>query len=195
MQAVGDSLFYSGEDSVFRLFKQPIVWTKENQVTGDTIYLYTQNKKPKRMYVFENAMAINKVDSAGNYYNQVKGRTINGYFKEGSIEFMRAKGNSESVYYAQDEGNKFIGVNKATADIIDMYFDEKKPQRVVFRSNLAGTSYPMRQVNHEELKLRGFKWLEVLRPKSQYDLFTEPPPAIKEETNDKEKESEEGQQQ
>jgi lipopolysaccharide export system protein LptA len=187
MQAVGDSLFYSAKDSVFRLFKQPIVWTKENQVTGDTIYLYTQNKKPKRMYVFENAMAISKVDSSGNFYNQVKGRTINGYFNGGNIEFMRAKGNSESVYYAQDEGNKFIGVNKATADIIDMYFDEKKPQRVVFRSNLVGTSYPMRQVNHEELKLRGFKWLEQLRPKSQYDLFTEAP-VIKEETNDKEKE-------
>lgn len=195
MQAVGDSLFYSGEDSVFRLFKQPIVWTRENQVSGDTIYLYTQNKKPKRMYVFENAMSIGKVDSAGNYYNQVKGRTINGYFKDGSIEFMRAKGNSESVYYAQDENNKFIGVNKATADIIDMYFEEKKPQRVVFRSNLTGTSFPMRQVNHEELKLRGFKWLDALRPKSQYDLFTEPPPAIKEETNDKEKESGEEQKQ
>lgn len=195
MQAVGDSLFYSAEDSVFRLFKQPIVWTRENQVTGDTIYLYTQNKKPKRMYVFENAISIGKVDSSGNYYNQVKGRTINGYFKDGSIEFMRAKGNAESVYYAQDEGNKFIGVNKATADIIDMYFEERKPQRVVFRSNLNGTSYPMRQVNHEELKLRGFKWLDALRPKSQYDLFTEPPPPIKEETNEKEKESEQEQQQ
>lgn len=174
LQAVGDSLFYSSEDSVFRLFDNPVVWTRDNQVTGDTIYLFTENKKPKRMYVFENAMAISKVDSTGNFFNQVKGRTINGYFKEGNIEFMRAKGNAESVYYAQDETNKFIGVNKATADIIDMYFDEKKPQRVVFRNNLVGTSYPMRQVNHEELKLRGFKWLDQLRPKSEYELFTEP---------------------
>src|SRR6266511_4258606 len=51
LQAVGDSLFYSGEDSVFRLFKEPIVWSRDSQITGDTIYLYTQNKKPKRMYV------------------------------------------------------------------------------------------------------------------------------------------------
>jgi lipopolysaccharide export system protein LptA len=179
LQAVGDSLFYSAEDSVFRLFDQPVVWTRESQVNGDTIYLYTQNKKPKRMYVFENALTINKVGSM--YYNQVKGRTMNAYFENGNIVYSRTKGNAESIYYAQDDENKFIGVNKATADIIDMYFQDRKPQRVVFRSNLVGTSYPMRQVNHEELRLRGFKWLEDIRPKSENDLFTEPGENIKKE--------------
>ncbi len=169
LQAISDSLFYSSEDSVFRLFKQPIVWAQENQITGDTIYLYTQNKKPKRMYVFENALAIQKVGS--NYYNQVKGRTINGYFNNGEIDYLHAKGNAESIYYGQDDYKKFVGVNKATSDIIDMYFDDRKPQRVVFRSNLTGTTYPMRQVNHDELKLRGFKWQDGLRPKTQYELF------------------------
>jgi lipopolysaccharide export system protein LptA len=166
LQAVGDSLFYSAEDSVFRLFKQPILWAKESQITGDTIYLYSKNKKPARMYVFENALALNKTDSL--YYNQLKGRTINGYFKNGEIDYMHAKGNAESVYYGQDERNKFISVNKAKADIIDMYFDNKKPRKVVLRSSVEGTAYPMRQVNHEDLRLRGFKWLDALRPKSKY---------------------------
>lgn len=40
LQAGGDSLFYSLEDSVFRLFKSPVVWANNNQITGDTIYLY-----------------------------------------------------------------------------------------------------------------------------------------------------------
>ena len=180
LQAMGDSLFYSAQDSVFRLFDQPVVWTRESQVTGDTIYLYTENKKPKRMYVFENALTINKVGSL--YYNQVKGRTTNAYFENGNIVYSRTKGNAESIYYAQDEENKFIGVNRATADIIDMYFENRKPQRVVFRSNLVGTSYPMRQVNHEELRLRGFQWLEDIRPKSENDLLTEPPQHTQKET-------------
>lgn len=169
LQAMGDSLFYSAKDSIFRLFKKPVVWAKENQVTGDTIYLYTQNKKPSRLYVFENALAINKVGS--NYYNQIKGRTLNGYFTDGNIDRMRVKGNSESVYYAQDDYNKFVGVNKSTADIIDMYFNDRKPQRVVFRSSLSGTSYPMRKVDHTAIRLRGFTWLDDLRPKTKYDLF------------------------
>jgi lipopolysaccharide export system protein LptA len=170
LQAVGDSLFYSLKDSVFRLFKKPIVWAQENQISGDTIYLYIQNKKPERLYVFENSMAINKVDSA-EYFNQLRGTTINALFTDGKISSMRAKGNAENVYYATDEDKSFIGVNKSTADIIDVFFEDSKPQKVVFLRNLDGTTYPMRSTNHDELKIRGFKWQDALRPKSKYELL------------------------
>jgi lipopolysaccharide export system protein LptA len=170
LQATGDSLFYSLQDSVFRLFKSPVVWAKENQITGDTIYLYIKNKKPERLYVFENAMAISRVDST-QYYNQVKGRTINALFEDGKISFLKAKGNSENVYYAQDEQKGFIGVNKSNADIIEVKFDESKPKSVTFRSNLDGTTYPMRKTNHAELKLRNFRWLDAIRPKSKFDIL------------------------
>ena len=56
VQAVSDSMFYSFKDSVFRLYKDPVVWSKENQVTGDTILLFTKNKKADRFKVFENSL-------------------------------------------------------------------------------------------------------------------------------------------
>ena len=171
LQAGGDSLFYSLEDSVFRLFKSPVVWANNNQITGDTIYLYLRKKKPERLYVFENALAINRVDSA-DYYNQLKGRTINALFTDGQITSMRAKGNAENIYYAQDDYKKFVGVNKSSADVIDIFFDDNKPKRVIFLRNLDGTTYPMRQVNHDELKLRGFKWIIDKRPKSKFDILS-----------------------
>jgi lipopolysaccharide export system protein LptA len=169
MQAVGDSLFYSFEDSAFRLFKNPVVWAQGNQVMGDTIYVYTLNKKPKRFYVFENALAISK--AANSLYNQVKGTTINGYFVDGNIDYLRAKGNAESVYYAADDKGAFIGANRATSDVIDMYFKERKPNKIVSRNNLKGTLTPIRQVAPEQMKLRGFKWLEEKRPKSKFELL------------------------
>lgn len=171
LQAVGDSLFYSLKDSVFRLFKNPIVWSQENQITGDTIYLFIKEKKPEKLLVFENAMAINKVDSS-SYYNQLKGTSINALFFEGKINSMRAKGNAENIYYAIDETKKFIGVNKSNSNIIDVFFKEGKPHRVVFLRNLIGTTYPMRQVNHEELKLRGFKIQNEKRPKTKFDILS-----------------------
>jgi lipopolysaccharide export system protein LptA len=174
LQAVCDSMFYSGEDSVFRLFKNPIAWAQKNQITGDTMYLFVQNKKPERLYVFENAMSIQKLTD--KYFNQIKGNTINGFFLDGKIDHLRAKGNAETVYYGVDESNKYLGVNKASCDVIDMYFEQKKdgasPQKIVLRNNLEGTAYPMRQINHEELRLRKFKWLENLRPKSKFDIFS-----------------------
>ncbi len=168
MQAIGDSMFYSFEDSAFRLFKNPVVWANENQITGDTIYMFTNNKKPERMYVFENALAINKVDQ---FYNQIKGNTINANFIAGNIDNIRARGSAENIYYAADDAGKYIGVNRSTSDVIDVYFAKRKPKKVVFRNNLQGTTSPMNQVDHSELRLRGFKWLEDRRPKSKTDLF------------------------
>jgi lipopolysaccharide export system protein LptA len=171
LQAVGDSLFYSMEDSVFRLFKEPIAWSKDNQISGDTIYLYLQNKKPERLLVFENAMALSKADSSANFFNQMKGTLIRAEFLDGQINFMQAKGNAENVYYGLDENKHFTGVNKSEAEMIDIEFDDNKPKKIVWRNNLTGNAYPMRQVNHEELKLRSFKWQDDKRPKSKYDIL------------------------
>ncbi len=169
LQAVSDSLFYSGRDSIFQLFTNPIVWATNKQVTGDTIYLFTKNKKPERLYVFENGMVIDK--SGENLYNQIKGNTLNGYFKDGEINFMRAKGSAESVYYAKDESDAFVGMNTAHADIIDMYFKDKALNRVVFRSEVTGNLYPMSQIPDDKKLLNNFKWQEDKRPKTKFELF------------------------
>jgi hypothetical protein len=162
-------LYYSGKDSTFRLFTNPVVWVSGNQITGDTIFLFMENKKPKRLYVFENGILVNKV--ATNMYNQIKGTTINGYFINGEIDFMHAKGNAESYYYAQDNDKAFVGVNHSTADVIDMYFKEKALKKVVLRSDAEGVMYPIKKVNFDDMRLRGFRWLDAIRPKSKYELF------------------------
>ena len=169
MQAIGDSMFYSFKDSAFRLFKNPVVWAQENQIVGDTIYMYTENKKPKRFHAFENAIAINKVDK--DLYNQIKGNAINGLFKNGEIDFFRAKGSAENIYYTADEAGGLIGVNRSTSDVIDVTFRNRKPYKVVFRNNLNGTLSPIRQVNTKELKVRGFDWADTKRPKSKFALM------------------------
>ncbi|MFY7899692.1 MAG: OstA-like protein [Chitinophagaceae bacterium] len=173
LQAVCDSMFYSLEDSVFRLYKNPVAWSQENQITGDTLFLFTENRKPQKLWVYENAMSVQKVGEL--YYNQVKGNSITALFSDGKIDSLRAKGNAETIYYGQDEQNKFIGVNKANCDVIDMYFLQQKErstaQKIVLRNNLQGTAYPMRQVNHETLRLKNFQWFIDKRPKTKFDIL------------------------
>ncbi|MFY8091262.1 MAG: OstA-like protein [Chitinophagaceae bacterium] len=170
LQANADSMFYSSYDSVFRLMKNPIAWARDNQLTGDTIYLFTKKQKPHKLEVWENAISISKV--AKTFYNQVRGNTINGFFKNGQIDTLIAKGTpAENVYYAEDEYKKLIGVNSSTCDVITVNFLNNKPQRVVFVNNLAGTMYPIKQVNHESIRVKGFLWLDDKRPKSKFDIL------------------------
>ena len=170
LQSICDSLFFSSKDSAFRLFHDPVVWSGRSQVTGDTIFLYTKNKKPERLYVFEKGLIINKTTQ--EFYNQIAGKTINGYFVDGKIDYMRVKGSqAESIYYAMDDDSAYIGMNRATGDVIDLYFKDDDLIKVLFVNDVKGKMYPMREIPDEEKKLKIFIWLDDKRPKNRLELF------------------------
>lgn len=170
LQAVCDSMFYSSEDSVFRMYQKPLLFNNKSQVAGDTIYLFTQNQKARRMYVFENGIIINQANE--QMYNQLAGRTINGYFKDGAIDYMRIKGSpAESVFYPQDNDSAFIGMNRSKGDVIDVYFIDKTINKVKFVNDVDGTLFPLRQRPEDQKYLKNFKWWDSRRPKNKYELF------------------------
>ena len=169
LQAVGDSVFYSFKDSTFRLYQDPIVWAKENQITGDTILLFTKNKKADRLKVFENSFLVNRLDP--EVYNQVKSTRMDAYFRDGNIDSVRAKGAAQCIYYLQDEDSAYTGINDSKSDIIDIYFKEQALQKVVFRSAVTGTIWPIKQKDPKEMRLENFRWLDSRRPKTKFDLF------------------------
>ena len=170
LQSVCDSLFFSGQDSVFRLFKDPIVWSQKSQITGDTIYLFTKNKKADRLYVFENGMVVNKNEK--EFYNQISGKTINAYFKNGEIDNARVKGQkAESIYYVQDNDSAYVGMNRATGDVIDMYFVKGELNKVKFVNDVHGVMHPIKHIPPDEKFLKNFKWLDKRRPKNKLELF------------------------
>ena len=170
LQSVCDSLFFSAKDSVFQLFYDPVIWSGRSQITGDTIFLYTKNKQPERLYVFQRGMIVNKTTQG--FYNQIAGKTINGYFINGAIDYMRVRGSqSESIYYAQDEDSAYVGMNRATGDVIDLYFKNSDLKKVLFVNDIKGKMYPMKQIPEDQRFLKNFRWLNERRPKNKLELF------------------------
>ena len=170
LQSVSDSLFFSAKDSVFRLYYSPVIWGGHSQITGDTIFLYTKNKKAERLYVFENGMIVNRTTQG--FYNQIAGKTINGYFVNGAIDYMRVRGSqSESIYYAQDEDSAYVGMNRASGDVIDLYFKNDDIIKVLFVNDIRGKMYPMKHIPEDQKFLKNFIWLEDRRPKNKLELF------------------------
>lgn len=169
VQSVSDSLFYSFKDSVFQLFQNPVVWSRQSQITGDTIYLYTKNKKPQYVKAWEKSFMVSAVEPG--VYNQIKSTRMDGFFKEGMLDSMRAKGAAESVYFIQDKDSAFTSVNQTESDAIDMFFVKGDLNKVVLRSSVKGTVYPIRQKMPSEMRLENFQWLEARRPKTKYELF------------------------
>jgi lipopolysaccharide export system protein LptA len=170
LQAVSDSLHYSTVDSAFKLFGSPICWNNNTQLTGDTIYLNTENQKAKQLNVFFNAMVINK--TSDGLYNQMAGKTLNGFFKDGNIDYIRVKGSpAESIFYPQDNDSAYIGMNRSKGDVIDIIFTNKEINKIKFINDVDGTLYPMNQIPAAVKFLKNFKWQDERRPKNKLELF------------------------
>lgn len=169
VQTVSDSLFYSFLDSTFHLYYDPVAWSKKSQITGDTIKLFTKNKKASRIQAFEHSFMVNEVEAG--VYNQIKSSRMDGYFKDGTLDSVRAKGSAESIYFIQDEDSAYTGTNQTKSDAIDIYFEKGDLYKVIFRSDLKGTLYPITQKGPAEMRLPDFQWLNNRRPKTKYELF------------------------
>lgn len=170
LQAVCDSLYYSTADSAFRLYYDPVFWNGDSQVNGDTIYFFTENKQPRLLQVIDNAMVVNRTYEG--LFNQAAGRRLSAFFKDGNMDYARISGTpAECVYYPMDEDSAYIGLNRSTGDVIDIFFINKRLDKVKFVNNVDGTLYPLGEAGESLKKLSGFRWMEERRPKNKLELF------------------------
>jgi len=168
LQAKCDSLSYSFQDSVIRLYKEPVLWNEENQLTSDSVAIFTKNRQADRMELYNSAFIVSQIDTMR--FNQIKGRSLTGYFKDNKLTRIDIDGNGESIYYLID-GDEIVGVNTAKCARIEILFADGKIKDIFEYQNPEGVIDPPSQSPEANRYLEGFSWLDKLRPKKFEDIF------------------------
>jgi lipopolysaccharide export system protein LptA len=164
-----DSLIYTETDSIFYLYNEPVVWNAENQLTADFIFLTTVKGNLDSLHMIGNAFLIAREDSTK--YNQIKGRDMFGKFYENELRKIFVKGNGQTVYYAYDENQKMIGVNRADCSNLIIRIENSEVKRVTFLTKPNATLYPPGQIPKGELFLKGFRARFVEQVKNKNELI------------------------
>jgi len=154
--AICDSLSFNSQDSVFRLYDKPIVWSDSSQFSGDTIYIHLKNKKIDKIDILVNGFIISELEE--EIYNQIKGKMITVYFKDGEINTMDVNGSAESLYFFQDDEKAYVGVNKTLCSHMTFYFKEKELDDIKFFKEPESVLTPIKQINPRTERLKGFNW-------------------------------------
>jgi len=170
LQGICDSLSYSFQDSVIRLYKRPVLWSDQNQLTADSMAIFTVNRQADRLELYNSAFVATQVDDIR--FNQVKGRSLTGFFRNNELYKINITGNAETIYYLLD-GDLVVGINKAKCARIEIMVSDGKITNIHEYQNPEGTIDPPIKGNTEIIKLDGFTWLDKLRPRSVNDLFIE----------------------
>ncbi len=169
-QGVCDSAIYFTKDSVLDLLQLPILWSDNRQLTGDTIRAYSKNGQIDKVVVINSAFVAESEDSIK--FNQLSGKELVAYIREGELRQVDVKGNAQSVFYPKEESGAMIGLNQTESSYLSAYFEEGKLKRLVLKPKPSGTMFPLDQIPPESLYLRNFSWQIEYRPQNKADVFT-----------------------
>lgn len=170
LQAKADSLFYAAADSTLRFYQNPIVWSDSTQQTGDTIHVQFKNKKMNSAQIFQNAFIANQV-SDSTKFNQMKGKMITVFFKEGEVQDAYVDGNAESIYYDKKTDGQYQ-FNQTISARIKITFEDKEIRFVKEVKGVEGV-FSTKEAEKQNI-LTGFVWKPEIRPKSKDDVIGPP---------------------
>lgn len=170
LQGLCDSAFYSTRDSVLHLFGNPILWSDNQQISGQQIRLFSKNQQADYMEVEGDALLVSEEDSS--FYNQSSGRELVAYFENNKVRRMVIEGNPESIYLPRDEKQKILGLIRLENGSLYFFMNEDgKLERLKVSPQPKGKFYPLSLVTEEIKYLEHFTWPIHLRPESPMDVF------------------------
>lgn len=171
LQARCDSIVYNELDSMMHLFSKPIIWSSQNQLTGEFIKLKTKGGEIIKLYIDYDALIVSEVDTSN--YNQIKGKFITGEFSDNELKTIHVNGNGETIYFLGEEGEAVTDMNKSICTDIEIKLDSSEIQTIKFNTDPSSKMTPIINLQESEKKLEGFHWKISDRPKSREDLLIE----------------------
>jgi lipopolysaccharide export system protein LptA len=168
LQGKCDSLFYNLSDSTMRLFGKPTLWSDENQLTADSIKLFTGSKSLKSIELKGTAFIVSEEDSLR--YNQIRGKFMKGNFEDNKLSIVNVIGNGQTIYFLKEK-EQIKAVNRADCSDLRIYLKDNKIDRITFITKPDATLFPLDKIDVKELKLKDFIWRKKDRPLSLNDIF------------------------
>lgn len=169
VQGVCDSLVFSSKDSCLTMYRDPILWNGNQQILGEEIMIYMNDSTIDHAHVHNQTLLVEWVDST--CYNQVSGKDIEAYFKDGEMYRVDVVGSVRLVYYPLDKDSTMIGMNVSEAGVMNVYMENREMKKIVMKPEVAGTLYPMDQIPPDKATLDNFAWFDYIRPLDKDDIF------------------------
>jgi lipopolysaccharide export system protein LptA len=170
IQGICDSLQFSARDSIIHMYKDPVLWNTNRQLSGDTIDVFMNDSTIDYMHVKRYAFSIEQKDSI--HFNQMKSRSLKIYFENKKTREVLAEGNVETISYPEERNGKLSGVlNWLEVSHLKITFVDGKFNRMVGWSENVSKTTPFHLLKPDQLRLKDFYWFDYLRPLDKKDIF------------------------
>ncbi len=169
LQGTADSLVFSTKDSCLTMYHDPILWNDRQQLIGEKILIYMNDSTIDWAHIINQALSVEELDST--MYNQVSGKEMKAFFRDGQMKKTEVEGSVRVVYYPMDSDSTMIGMNVSETSKLEIYLEDQKIEKMVMSPQSNGTLYPLPQIPKGKDKLENFVWFDYIRPLDKDDIF------------------------
>jgi lipopolysaccharide export system protein LptA len=176
MSGKSDSIHVNNKKGLTQMLGNPILWSGESQMTGDTIHLINnlETEKLDSLKVLNNAFIVQQDTLTNDAYNQVKGDNLYGKFIDNSLKHIDVVKNTEVIYYMRGDEGDLIGIDKTVCGTkINLLLIDNQIQDITFYTDVDGQVNPEKDLPPNARKLRGFIWKGSERLLTKDDIFDE----------------------
>ncbi|MDE5976135.1 MAG: hypothetical protein K2G69_06275, partial [Muribaculaceae bacterium] len=162
IQGVADSIVFVESDSMMYMFRKPIVWSGERQVTGNRIDVHFNDSTADWATLPESGMMSEYIDE--DFYNQLAGKKLMAYFSGNGLKTLEVSGNVEAIFLPQESDSTYNRLVNAESSFLTIDMDGNAMKRLKMWPEVTGTVTPIFLVKRSQMYLRNFRWWESLRP-------------------------------
>tara|TARA_Y100000782_G_scaffold104031_1_gene122708 strand:- start:8219 stop:9928 length:1710 start_codon:yes stop_codon:yes gene_type:complete len=123
LQGKCDSLSFNGADSTISMFRDPVIWSKANQMTGDTVIIRTYEGKIEHMRIFQDAMVVSNESEDSTKIYATLHPLPDSAFSDSSTFKIDSVNIKDSMYYRIDTIRFPARYNQIKGRLLIAYFD------------------------------------------------------------------------
>lgn len=165
IQGIADSLVFQEKDSMLYMFRKPIVWSGERQVTGNRIDVHFNDSTADWALLPESGMLSELVDE--DFYNQLGGKRLLATFENQTVKSIDVSGNVEIIFLPQENDSTFNRLVQAESSYLKGEMEDNQIKHLKLWPEVSGNVTPLFLVKKQQKYLQRFRWWESLRPVRQ----------------------------
>lgn len=169
MQGLCDTLTYNMADSTIRMRVEPVLWTDDAQLTGNTIDIKVAHQSIDSIIQQGEAFIISQDSIEG--FNQIKGREMVSKLQNGELRHVNVNDDAKTVTWLREDDGGLIGINKSTSRRMLILMEDQSISLIKHYDGIEETLYPEKDLKENDRLLEGFIWREEERPKSKDDIW------------------------
>lgn len=166
IQGVADSIVFVEQDSMMYMFRKPIVWSGERQVTGNRIDVHFNDSTTDWALLPEYGFMSEYIDE--DFYNQLTGKTMLATFANQTLKRLDVSGNVETIFLPQESDSTFNRMINAESSFLTIELDSGKIDKMKMWPEVSGTVTPLFLVKNSQKYLQKFHWWSSIRPEREW---------------------------